>query len=314
MKTKTINMIWGIILIIAGGLFLAQNMGWIGEIPDQLWKFIFAGLSLLFFASYFINGIKEWGWLFPAFIFAALSITIALGEAGKAGEEVGALILGSIAAPFLIAYLLDRSLWWALIPAWVMFAISLVILFANRVPGEVTAALIMTAIALPFFVVYLTDRSRWWALIPAGVMLVVAFIPLIASSGSGEFIPVFIMLLLSLPFFAVFTFAPQNWWAIIPAGIMATIALGLLFIFSAGEQENLIVRSGGVFFLGWAATFGFLWLRRNTYDTEWAKYPASIMALIGLGVIILGAGFNNLWPLVMIAAGLIFLYYGLRRR
>ena len=103
MKAKTINAIWGIVLILAGGLFLAQNAGWIGEPPEQLWKFIFAGLSLLFFASYFINGVTQWGWLFPACIFGALSVITFMGENRSESPLLGSLLMWSIAAPFLVA-------------------------------------------------------------------------------------------------------------------------------------------------------------------------------------------------------------------
>ena len=314
MKPRTINFIWGLILILAGGLFLAQNLGWIGEVPDQLWKFIFAGLSLAFFATYFVNGVQEWGWLFPACIFGALSIIVTAGEAGSDSPLLGSLILWSVAVPFLVAYILDRTRWWALIPAWVLLVIGLIAFMSERVPGEVIAALVLMSIALPFFVVYLTNRTRWWALIPAGVLAVVAFIPMLASTASEEFLPVFIMLLISLPFFVVYFTSPKNWWALIPAGFMVTIAVGLLFIFAAGEQENMLVRAGGVFFLGWGATFGVLWLRRAVHDTAWAKWPAIVLALFGLGVIVFGAGFDKLWPVLVIAAGLVVLYYGLRKR
>ena len=33
MKARSINLVWGIILILAGGLFLAQNLGYLEELP-----------------------------------------------------------------------------------------------------------------------------------------------------------------------------------------------------------------------------------------------------------------------------------------
>jgi hypothetical protein len=315
MKAKSMNAIWGLALVIAGVLFLAQNMGWIGEIPGQLWKFIFAGLSLLFFTTYFINGVRAWGWLFPACIFAALSVITTLGDAGSDSPVLGSMMMWSIAAPFLVAFGLEtKKKWWALIPAWVLIVIGGLIVLEGKMPDEVFAGLILFSIALPFLVVYLTDRSRWWALIPGGVLIVVAFIPLIASTASEEFIPVFIMLIISLPFFVVYMASNKNWWALIPAGIMVTIAVGLLVMFALGEDNPLNLRVGGVFFLGWGATFGALWLRRAVHDTDWAKWPAGILAALGLGIIVFGSGFNMLWPVLVIAAGVVVLFYALRRK
>ncbi len=65
MKARSLNLVWGIILILAGGLFLAQNLGYLEELPLNTWVIIFSVLSLLFFATYFINGVKGMGLAVP---------------------------------------------------------------------------------------------------------------------------------------------------------------------------------------------------------------------------------------------------------
>jgi hypothetical protein len=87
--------------------------------------------------------------------------------------------LFGIALPFLVVFLINRSRWWALIPAWVMSLLGAVTLLADRVPGEALGAIVLWGIALPFLAVFLIDRSRWWALIPAGVLGAVGLIPLL---------------------------------------------------------------------------------------------------------------------------------------
>jgi uncharacterized membrane protein (UPF0136 family) len=185
---------------------------------------------------------------------------------------------------------------------------------SGRVPDDIVAGFILLSIALPFFAVYLVNRQHWWALIPAGVLTVITLIVVIASNASGDFVPVLIMAVIALPFFFVYSRSPENWWAVIPAGFMATIAVGLLVMFAIGEDSPLSLRAGGVFFLGWGLTFGFLWLRRAVHNTDWAKWPAGVLIAFGLGVIAFGAGFNNLWPLIIIAIGVLMLYLGLRKR
>jgi hypothetical protein len=107
MKARSINLVWGIILILAGGLFLAQNLGYLEELPLNAWVIIFSGLSLLFFATYFINGVKDWGWLFPAFIFAGVALTMSLTNAGVESDVLGVPVLIGVALPFVVAFALN---------------------------------------------------------------------------------------------------------------------------------------------------------------------------------------------------------------
>ncbi len=321
MKSTYVNLLWGAALILGGGLFLAQNLGYFDQLSPQFWMAAFAGASLLFFASYFLSGsslaagIRHWGWLFPASISAALALTIGLSEAGFTDAAIGAPILASVGLPFVVAFALNpRQHWWALIPAWVMAVLTLLVLATTRVPGETIAALVLFGIGLPFIVVYLADRSRWWALIPAFTLCAVGLIPLLANRVGGQVMGALVLLMLALPFLAVFLWSPRNWWALIPAGILGSIGLSLLLggiqVFGA-YWETLI---SAFMFLVWAATFGLLWLRRESQPTEWAKYPALVMLGAALVTMILGSGMQQYWPLALIAVGALVLLNNLRVR
>ena len=313
MKVNRMSLIWGIVLILAGGLFFAENLGWFGEISLSVWTLIFGFISLLFFVTYFVNGVKEWGWLFPACIFGGLSVTMVLVNTGFDEASIGAPILIAVGLPFLAAYLIDRcSNWWALIPMWVMAVLSTIVFIADRVAGEVIGSLFLWSVGLPFLVVYLMNRSRTWALIPAFVLLVIGAIPLLALQASGNVIGAFMMIAISLPFWIIVVVRSQNWWALIPAGIMTT--LGLVALLAGGDDiaSGMERWVGGIFFFGIGATFGALWLRKDKAATGWAKYPAVILLALGVlviafgeemqeyffavGIIVLGAWiiFNNL--------------------
>jgi hypothetical protein len=362
-SVSAVNILWGAALILGGGLFLAQNLGYFDQLSPQFWMAAFAGASLLFFASYFLSGgslaagsplaagsslaagsplaagsslaagsllaagtslaagMRHWGWLFPASISAALALTIGLSEAGFTDAAIGAPILASVGLPFVVAFALNpRQHWWALIPAWVMALLTLLVLATPRVPGETIAALVLFGIGLPFIVVYLADRSRWWALIPAFTLCAVGLIPLLANRVGGQVMGALVLLMLALPFLAVFLWSPRNWWAIIPAGILGSIGLSLLLggiqVFGA-YWDTLI---SAFMFLGWAATFGLLWLRRASQPTEWAKYPALVMLGIALVTMIVhprllgmaGSGMQQYWPLALIALGALVLLNNLR--
>lgn len=317
MKTKSINIVWAIALIAAGAFFLVQELGVVPDFPPFTWALFLAGVSLVFFATYFVNGVKEWWWLLPAMACGAVAITITLGEAGYDGSYVAAPIMAGLAIPFIVAYGIDtRNNWWALIPAWVMGVMTVVVLLSDIVAGEIVGTVVLFGIGLPFLFVYLTDRSRWWALIPAGVMGVVGLIPLMSLVMGEDLVGSFVMFLFAVPFVVVYFWSPRNnWWAIIPAGVMATIGLAVLvetLAFPSGGEAAVMT---GILFLGWALTFGALWLRRTDHRTDWAKYPAAILVIAGGIALAFGPGvLRYITPLLIIGAGTVLLLLSFRRK
>jgi hypothetical protein len=316
MKAKYLNFVWAIVLIAAGVVALAQNFGYLPDISWSWWTLTFAGLSLLFFASYFASGVRNWGWLFPALIFAALAVLISLGAAGFEDPLIAAPLFTAIGLPFLVAYALDRrNNWWALIPAWVMLVLTLILALVERVPGEVIGALVMFAVGLPFVFVFAADRSRWWALIPAGTLCALGLMLVVMLQVNAEYVGALFVMLLAVPFGAVYLISPRNWWALIPAGVLASIGLMTLLIMSVDEvSESLAARLTGVMFLGMAVTFAVLWLRRTSQPTAWAIYPAAVLAVLGLLALALGTQFELVWPVALIASGVLMLYLTLRPR
>ena len=196
-----------------------------------------------------------------------------------------------------------------------MSVITVVTLIADIVPGEVIGTLFMFAIGAPFLVVYLIDRTRWWALIPAGVMFVVGIIPLLTLRFSGDMIGSLVMFLFALPFLVVFLAAPRNWWALIPAGVMATIGVVVLVATSRVTEISKTGLVTGVLFFGFALTFFAVWMMRGSQPTEWAKWPAGVLAIMGILSIGLGVvSLTYIWPVIIIIAGAFLLYQALRRR
>ncbi len=139
-------------------------------------------------------------------------------------------------------YLTNRSEWWPLIPAYVMWAIAALVALIelNILRGEFVAFFVLTAVALPFLFVYRRDSLHWWALIPAYVLLAVGGMVLLIERGIliDFLIPAYIMFAIAIPFFVVYGRNSQHWWALIPGGIMTVMGLSFLL---AEEMVGYVV-------------------------------------------------------------------------
>ena len=163
----------------------------------------------------------------------------------------------------MVAFAVDfRKNWWALIPSFVLAILCLVIVFGDSVRGEVVGSLFMFAIAIPFAVVYLIDRKNWWALIPAFTMTVFGSMVLL-SMFTGLWAGAIVTLAISAAFFYVYFKQSQYWWALLPAGILGSIGINALLTLPVLGKFAQSSFPAAVLFLGWAATFGWLWRQRR---------------------------------------------------
>lgn len=319
MKNKLIPIFWGIVLIAAGVIFALDETGAINLnfISNGIWAAGFAVLSVFFFITYFLQGKHEWGWLFPACILGAIALIMFTEDTSLGRMLSGAPVLIAIAIPFFAVFLQEpKKNWWALIPAWVMAVISVIVLFEDALGGNLIGSLVLYSIALPFLVVFLWDRSKRWALIPFAVLAVVGLIPMLETLVDGDTLGMLIMFLFAIPFYVVYFWTRKQWWPIIPAGVFTSIGLVVLL-----EKVQLIGTSSGydplgsaVMLAGIGLTFGVLWLLRTAHHTDWAKYPA--LVLLALAVVALAGGKNleTYWPVALIAAGVLTLVLGLIKK
>jgi hypothetical protein len=288
MKSKIITIFWGIMLIVFSGLLLAEVLGFInfGTLSQRGRAILFWVASAAFFLTYFLGGIKKWGWLFPALICAVMG-WISL-RSGRAIDLINLdwRMLAALSIPFYVGFIMERKSWGLLIPAYLLSATAL-INFGNEMVSN-------------------TIRSS----------NVERLIPMALFSGV---LPLF---LLALPFFVVYFWSKKNWWALIPAGFLTSISLVVvLSIFVRNDHNTMTGIYIGTMLLGFAATMGILWLRRGIQPTGWAKYPAAGLLLLALGAFFLGNGWQALTQnskAVVFAAGsavffLIYFLHGLRK-
>ena len=100
---------------------------------------------------------------------------------------------------------------------------------------------------------------------------------------------------------------------ILPGGILFCVGGMLVLLGAFGTGERAAMLATGLMFLGWAGVFGLVWLRRQENNTDWARIPAAALVVLAAIMFLNAAGLNITWPLALIAAGLITLYFGLRR-
>jgi hypothetical protein len=233
------NLGWGVVLITFG---LVAMMDVFTGVTEWVKVGILAAGGLVLVVL-FLADRSDWGLLIPTYVLlsTALIAAVALLDFLE-GDIMGGVVLILVGLPFLAVYLRDREQWWAIIPAYIMLAIALMLLLTewNIMGDELVAPFVLTSIALPFLVIYSRDREKWWSLIPAYTMLVIALMVGLIEVGVLDdlLVPAYINLAIALPFFYVYARNRQSWWALIPGGIMAVI--GLAFLMSEGFVQYVL--------------------------------------------------------------------------
>lgn len=163
--------------------------------------------------------------------------------------------------------------------AYALIAGGVIVLAANMgwfgAVGQWVWALLFLAGGAAFLYYYTSDRQRWWLLIPGFALLATGLTMLMGNLGGPLFLA-----LIGAAFLAVFFTDKSRWWALIPGGVLATLA-----VVNWVEIANPRYDAGWLFFLGLAATFGYLYMRPDGGERQlWAVWPA----LVGLAMALLG--------------------------
>jgi len=159
------RIIFGLLLLLGGGLLLAQTMGYLENASDYFWGGVFAVAGLAFLFLLFDG---QWWAAFPGFTLAAIGTLILLPESLE--DFGGAVFLGGIGLSFWAVYFMDRAeRWWAIIPAGVLSTLAFVTFLPERIGGVETGGVFFLGLALTFLLVALLAGMRW-AFWPAGAL------------------------------------------------------------------------------------------------------------------------------------------------
>ena len=176
------RMVWGLLLIAAGAVFLLQNLGML-VLGDVFWALALGVGGVAFLSVYFQNR-EHWWSLIPGMVLLSVA-TLLFVELyfPQLAVGSGAIVLGGIGAAFLAVYLADRDNWWALIPMGVMFTLA-VVSTLDEVFGLESGGLFFLGLGLTFALVAVvpTPEGRMrWAWIPAVALLVMGVLVLAAA-------------------------------------------------------------------------------------------------------------------------------------
>jgi len=177
MKRIDPSIFGGLILILAGGLFLLQGMGYLDNVGDIFWGAMFLAAGALFLFAFFTG---SWWAVIPGCVLAGIGALILLPDSLEVYG--GALFLGSIALAFWLVFLTaPRERWWAIIPAGVLTTLAAVTFLPDRIGGMATGGVFFFGLALTFLLVALLAGMRW-AYYPAAAL---AFVGLLAAFSLG---------------------------------------------------------------------------------------------------------------------------------
>lgn len=159
-------------------------------------------------------------------------------------EVLLALLLLAVTVGFFSGYLGGHE-WWRLIPAWIMAALTAMVLLniTPAIADEVVVAVLFVGMTAAFVHIYLLDRyENWWALLPAGFTLVIALVT--ATSALTHNISLLGSLLfggMGMVFFVLYAMSRgmHHWWSLIPGSVLLIFSLVILTSQSAGESSYL---------------------------------------------------------------------------
>ncbi|NTU64493.1 MAG: hypothetical protein HGB05_14115 [Chloroflexi bacterium] len=171
------RLIWGVALIAMGAFFLGQQLGLFGELELSFWAFAFGLLGLIFLFT-FLADRQQWWALIPGCILLGVAALIVNAENEFiTDQQASGLFLFSVGLPFLLIYVVDRRMWWALIPGGVLSVLALITFVSGGdVSGQVIAAIMLFGLAALFAVLRFVTRSNpymgwatWVAIILAAI-------------------------------------------------------------------------------------------------------------------------------------------------
>lgn len=168
---------WGVVFILAGVLFLLQNLGYL-TLGSLFWALVFGAAGGALMALLYRDR-QQWWLLLPGGALLCVALVFLLDWllpllSAAVGEAV---ILAAGGLAFLLLYLVNRRHWWALVPFGTLLTLAGIGAFAADYPALRPSGLLLGGLALTFVLVAILPTpagSMRWAWSVAGLLALAA--------------------------------------------------------------------------------------------------------------------------------------------
>lgn len=174
------RVLWGLLLIGGGTLFLLQNLGVVPQGLELFWALAFAVAAVLFLIP-FVASPANWWASIPGFGLLGLATLVAYGRLAPAARNDwgGSLFLGMLGAGFIAVYLRQPRHWWALIPGGSLVSLGAVAALGNFGRSDLGGTVFFFGLGMTFALLAVLPgppANRRWPLYPALSLLLLALI------------------------------------------------------------------------------------------------------------------------------------------
>jgi len=173
MKKDQSRLIWGGLLILAGILFLLQELNILGNAFQYLWLILMAAGAAVFLGIYFTKE-EQWWAVIPGLTLLGLSLSglDSLLNIFPGSSWAGAVFLGCIGLAFWLVYLRRQDQWWAIIPGGVLLTLAAVAGLDNILDWSEVIFFLGLAGTFALVGILPNQLDTRWAFIPAAVLAV----------------------------------------------------------------------------------------------------------------------------------------------
>lgn len=184
MKNNSRQVLFGVLLVLAGILFLIQQLFHLAVGGLFIAMIFAAGGSVFLYVV--LKDFNKWWAFIPGFTLLGLGVLIAISDLFPrfAGQLGGSIFLGSIALSFVAVLVVKPANWWAVIPAGVLTTLALIAGIPEGA-GLLQGGLFFLGIGATFAAVGLlpVGQKEKWPWIPAAICFVLGTLIMIGSGA-----------------------------------------------------------------------------------------------------------------------------------
>jgi len=209
MRRFDIRTVFGLGLMLLGGLMLLEKFGILRGAPSLFWGAAFIVTAAYFLYVFFQSPQGNWWAIIPAMALLGMGGSAILPRVFSGFG--GGLFLGALGVAFFVVYATNHSRWWGIIPGGVLLTLALVSVLADfdRFNAFGSGSIFFVGLALTFLLVALLPNpfgQMQWAYIPAVILFIMgAVLGSTSTAGLADYVwPVALIIVGVLVIFGFF--------------------------------------------------------------------------------------------------------------